>query len=273
MLWVNGQAVTGAYWNRGLAYGDGLFETIAFRNHQAFLWEWHMRRLKASCDVLQLQLPDVSLLLEECQALLSDARSPNQSGVIRMTIVRADTPGHIPGYGSTSETSMVERLLRYKSLPTTEVGTVKLKTAFADLRLAEQPKLAGLKHLNRLEQVMAAREATSKGLDELVMLDTKGRVIEAISSNLLVFDGEQWSTPALHYSGVAGVMRQWLLDQQLITIKPMQSENIIAAKGLALCNAVRGIQAIVEHQGQHLRSSEFAVANLKTSMYAAGISQ
>ncbi len=248
MLWLNGQAVDTAIWNRGLAFGDGVFETVAFRNRQAPLWTLHMQRLQHACEVLALTIPDTDKLHQQCLERLIDT-----DAVIRITLVRkqqtiSELPSSLVAYGSASGVNGVDILLRLRPIP--ERASSSLQTDWAQLRLAQQPVLAGIKHLNRLEQVLAARQAQQLGVDELILMDTEQRVIEAISSNLLVYDGQYWVTPKLHDSGVNGVMRQWLLDQQLISEQSMLPGDIQQAHALALCNSVRGVQAIERHAGQ-----------------------
>lgn len=257
MLWLNGQAVDAAIWNRGLAFGDGVFETIAFRDRQAPLWALHMQRLQHACEALALTIPDTDKLHQQCLNLLVDT-----DAVIRITLVRkqqlaSELPSSLSAYGSASGVNEVDTLLKLRPLP--EQNSTSLQTDWGQLRLAQQPLLAGIKHLNRLEQVLAAREAQQLGVDELILTDVEGRVIEAISSNLLVHDGKYWLTPELHDSGVNGVMRQWLLDQQLISEQSMTPSDIKQAHALALCNSVRGVQAIDRQAGQ-VYSTDHVVA-------------
>lgn len=243
MLWLNGEPLQASRWNRGLAFGDGAFETVSFRAGQAALWPWHSSRLQNACRVLELQYPDPGQLLADCQRLL-----PQPDGVMRITLVRTDAAAGVTAYGSLAGDSPVDIYLRYR--PSPKAHPQALRTAWSSLRLARQPALSGIKHLNRLEQVLAARQAARLDVDELLLRDTKGHVIEAISSNLLVNDGERWLTPVLHDSGVAGVMRQWLLEQELVSEISMQPNDIQQAQALALCNSARGVQAIAEHAGQ-----------------------
>ncbi len=264
-LLMDGQVPDARIWNRGLAFGDGVFETITFRHGQAPLWRWHMRRLTKACTALELDTPDQALLGQECSRLL-----PQPDGVVRITLLRAATDSASPSlsaYGSAPGSSPVHRLLRYRPLP--PVSHSGLTTDWGDLRLCRQPLLAGIKHLNRLEQVLAAREAARKQVDELLLQDSADRVIEAISSNLLVFDGHAWCTPTLHDSGVAGVMRQWLLEHALITEHCMRPAAVTQAQALALCNSVRGIQAITRHAGQ-VFPAHSAVSALRSAITLPG---
>lgn len=248
MLWLNGQPVDAAVWNRGLAFGDGVFETLTFRDQHAPLWSLHMQRLQRACEVLALQMPDTDQLHQQCLTLLSKTDAVIRITLVRKQLTSSELPSSLAAYGSASGINDVDILMRSRALP--QRSNDKLHTDWAQLRLARQPLLAGIKHLNRLEQVLAAREALQQGVDELLLQDTEGQVIEAISSNLLVHDGQRWLTPALHDSGVAGVMRQWLLKQQLINEQPMLPADITQAHALALCNSVRGVQAIDRHVGK-----------------------
>ena len=108
-------------------------------------------------------------------------------------------------------------------------------------RLAIQPALAGIKHCNRLEQVLARAEVERAGCDEGVMRDSEGRAVCATSANLLAYCGGRWLTPPVERCGVAGVLRGWLLAQRLVEEAELRMDELESADALALCNAVRGI--------------------------------
>ncbi len=105
--------------------------------------------------------------------------------------------------------------------------------------------MAGIKHCNRLEQVLARAEVASAGGDEGLMRDIAGNAICATSANLLVFRDGHWWTPRVDACGVAGVLRGWLLEQGVATLADLSPLDIESADALALCNAVRGILPVV----------------------------
>ncbi len=262
---LNGKPADSALWNRGLAFGDGVFETITFRHQRAPLWDWHMQRMRHACKTLQIEQPDQEILHRQCLQLLQQP-----SGVIRINLVRRHSRSSNPmlgAYSSAAGINAADSILVYRPLP--EAAVNGLTTAWGSMRLSRQPLTAGIKHLNRLEQVMAAREADILGVDDLLLQDTDGNVIEAISSNLLVYDHSGWATPCLHHSGVAGVMRQWLLDHQLITERTMREPDISQAEALALCNSVRGLQPIFQHAGRTY--ADAGLAELQSAIQPLGL--
>ena len=109
----------------------------------------------------------------------------------------------------------------------------------------EQPVLAGLKHCNRLEQVLARREAVAAGADEGLMRDIAGDVVSATSANLFVLQGDTWHTPPVDRCGVAGVCRAHLLPALQARETRLAPDGVERADAIFLCNAVRGILAVV----------------------------
>ncbi len=124
-----------------------------------------------------------------------------------------------------------------------------------ETRLGQNPSLAGMKHLCRLEQVMARREWSDPTVDEGLMLDSLGQVIEATSSNLFLHRGRQLITPSLDLSGVTGVVRGLILDlaeQQNtpVLIRPVKPRDLSDADGLYLCNSIAGIRRVKRWEGR-----------------------
>ncbi|MEG1082231.1 MAG: aminodeoxychorismate lyase, partial [Pseudomonas sp.] len=172
--WIDGRAADAVnLQSRGLAYGDGLFETIAVRAGRPSLLEFHLERLALGCQRLAISA-DHGLIREElCRyaSLLGD-------GVLKLILVRGDSQrGYAPAAGAAPR-----RILQGSPVPAypaqhAEQG-VRLFTC--NTRLAEQPLLAGLKHLNRLEQVLARAEWQDSEHAEGLMRDVSGRIIEGV---------------------------------------------------------------------------------------------
>ena len=126
------------------------------------------------------------------------------------------------------------------------------------VRLGWQPLLGGLKHLNRLEQVIAAAECEKQAWDEALMLDQGGRLISAVMGNLLFRMGDVWMTPPVDRCGIAGVSRQWLLDEgpvpvQICTIKEQQLERL---NEVWVLNSVMGARPVRSFLGRQLSQSD-----------------
>lgn len=199
--WVDGRpAAELSVRDRGLAYGDGLFETLAVRAGTPRLLERHLARLEEGCRRLAIPLDTAALrqeLLAFCAAL--------GDGVAKLIVTRGEG---LRGYAPPAEASP-RRILSGSPRPAyPERHWQQGVRLFAcRTRLAEQPLLAGLKHLNRLEQVLARAEWSDAGHAEGLMLDVHERVVEGVFSNLLLVLDGTLVAPDLRRCGVAGVMR------------------------------------------------------------------
>lgn len=228
--------------NRGLAYGDGLFETMRVHLGAIPLWARHLARLCEGAGRLGIALPAVDFI----EARIAQAIAGRDSGVLKLVLTRGDGGR---GYAYAPETDPVW-VLSLHGLPASHPG---LRLHWCETRLASQPALAGIKHCNRLEQVLARAEAARAGCDEGLMRDADGDAISATSANLLVFRDGRWSTPRVDACGVAGVLRGWLLEQELVETATLPPPAVEAAEALALCNAVRGILPVAS-LGARLRA-------------------
>ncbi len=232
--------------DRACAYADGLFETIAFYQGQAPFWHWHMQRLQRDAVRLALQPPAAGELQQQAKSLAA-----GEDCVLRLTLSRADGRGYWPLLDVAAADGMLSSSrVHWQRRNMPSANSAGYVIDWAEMHLGGQPLLGGIKHLGRLEQVMAAAEAQQRGLDELLLCDADGYLIEAISSNVLVYQDRQWLTPAISSCGVSGVLRAWLLAQGLITEARLHREDLSRPTALVLCNSVRGIQRVGVLAGQ-----------------------
>lgn len=239
--WVDGQPANAlvSLKDRGLAYGDGLFETIAVSAGQPLLLDLHLQRLALGCSRLAI-VADHSLIRSE---LLTYAQAMGE-GVMKLILTRGDSQR---GY-SVSPEAAPRRILQANPAAAYPQAYASHGVQLFDCatRLAEQPLLAGLKHLNRLEQVIARAEWQDPAYAEGLMRDTSGRVIEGVFSNLFLVSDGILITADLQRCGVAGVMRHALLAEAERLAIPYQITDISLvqlqqADELFLCNSVYGI--------------------------------
>lgn len=221
--------------DRGLGYGDGLFESIRFVGRTAPLWPRHMQRLAEGCARLRIPMPDEGVVLSEVRSLLDDAAQ----SVARITVTRGvGARGYaVPVHPSPS------RVVAVFDAPVVDCAAYRegVRTRWCDLRLAAQPRLAGLKHLNRLEQVLARSEWSDPAIAEGLLCDEQGRVICATMANLFaVLDGTL-HTPALDRCGVAGVARAEVLAFMGATVADLDADALGGAEEVFLTSSVRGI--------------------------------
>jgi 4-amino-4-deoxychorismate lyase len=244
-VWINGQAeVALLATDRGLVYGDGLFETMRLAHGAVPLLSRHLARLEASCKRLEIAL-DMEQLRAEIDGFLESLVPPEDCGVIKLVVTR--------GAGGRGYRAPVEprptRILIQQPTPDYPAAwwSEGVVVRYCDMRMGANPRLAGMKHLNRLEQVLARMEWSEEDIAEGLMSDPKGRLVEGISTNLFVVSGGRLLTPAIESCGVAGVMRQFILDEVVprlgISAEVTNCERavVIAAQEIFLCNAVVGV--------------------------------
>jgi 4-amino-4-deoxychorismate lyase len=225
--------------DRGLLFGDGLFETMAFARGRCPLWERHMQRLLRGCRMLGLPSPDVEQIDRECRQLAGDV----ERSVIRLTLTRG-SGGR--GYWPDPE-ARPTRIVQRRDWP--EAQTVQYRTGLkamtSSLRISIQPALTGLKHSNRLEQVLAARECQQFAVDEALVFDQNGFLAEAVSSNLLLRIDGQWTTPSSP-AAVAGVGLEWLVDASPLPIeaRAIDGTELARADSILVINSVGGIRPL-----------------------------
>jgi len=241
--WINGLAADPTLSkDRGLQFGDGLFETIAVINGVPRLWERHFFRLKEGCDRLGITCPDET----ELKASI-DALEIKQDKVVLKVIVTAGSASQ--GYARADNDSNV--VLQLNEWPTSALYNIlnhPVSVTVSSVQLAKQPLLAGMKHLNRLEQVLAKR-ALPSGFDEAIVLDTDGNVIECISANIFVQLNDQWLTPKLDKAGIAGTMRSEMIAQAaeagvMIAETSIAMDQLKQASAICITNSLMGIHSV-----------------------------
>lgn len=252
--------------DRGLHYGDGLFETISLRQGVPCLWSEHLARLRLGAERLGIPLPDFELLLRECRELADGVAA----GVIKLMLTRG-VGGR--GYRPPHHPRPSRLLLLYPQPARPASGSrVGVAVRWCETRLGENPQLAGIKHLNRLEQVLARAEwdpdADADGCAEGLMCDCRGRVIAGTMSNLFVYARGRLLTPRLDTCGVAGTARALVLrlaptEGLPVAEVDLYPVDLVAADGLFLTNAVNGVWPI-----RRLGDQIFDVGRLPQSLMA-----
>ncbi|MEK6747650.1 MAG: aminodeoxychorismate lyase [Pseudomonadota bacterium] len=202
---VNGQrCATVDALDRGLQYGDGLFETIAAEAGSIPLWERHMARLAQGCQRLGIAPPASPTLRDEVMQLIQ--------GQLRCVVKIIVTRG-VGGRGyrpplAASPTRIVYTAA-WPAYPQHTGAGIAIRVCTTPV--ARNKVLAGIKHLNRLAQVLARDEWQDPQIAEGLMLDDGGRVISATAANVFGVRGDVIYTPALDAAGVCGVMREEVL--------------------------------------------------------------
>lgn len=225
--------------DRGLAYGDGLFETIAVRSGQPLLLDRHLTRLADGCARLAIAA-DIDRVRHELQSYAAAMGE----GVLKLILTRGDG---LRGYAP-DPSAQARRILQGNPPAAYPAAHAEqgVRLFPCGTRLSRQPLLAGLKHLNRLEQVIARAEWQDSEHAEGLMLDQAGRVIEGVFSNLFLVRDGVLITADLKRCGVAGVMRAEILFQAEslgipVQITDIPLEQLQWADEVFVCNSVYGV--------------------------------
>ncbi|WP_336366841.1 aminodeoxychorismate lyase [Marinobacter sp. C2H3] len=240
--------------DRGLAYGDGLFETIRMRGRQGTLLGRHLARLARDAGRLGIPVDDRSLrpVVAEAVRRYGDRPEPGD-WVLKLTLTRG-----AGGRGYRPDAGMRPHLLVSASPmpPLPAPGGVSVD--FSPVPLAVNPMLAGIKSLNRLEQVMAARDLTPE-LFELIQSNAQGQLVEGTRTNLLIRRADGWKTPPVASLAVAGVMRQWVLERlrargEPVAEVPLELADLMDGdcRCFYLLNSVLGVVPVASVAGHHL---------------------
>ncbi len=246
--------------DRGLAYGDGLFETIAVVDSKPKLLAAHLARLQRGAERLVITGLDFNAI-ETAVGAASAAFSSH--GAVKLMVTRGDGPR---GYTPPVAQNPRWWLQSFAWTPPTALPT-GAHVAISSVRLGEQPLLAGLKHLNRLEQVLARAEYPATRADEALMLDSAGRLVCASSANIFVVREGKLFTPRLDRCGVAGVVRGALLAGASqgdlpwsITETELTPASLVGAEEVFLTSALRGVWAVAAVEGTAVPSGQVAKA-------------
>lgn len=235
--------------DRGLTYGDGVFRTLRVRSGQPQHWPRHYRKLQHDCTALNLPCPAAELLEAELRQLAAQ----QAEGVAKIIITRGrGERGYAPPVAA-----IPTRILSISSFPdspeTYRIHGIRLRVC--DLRLSHQPRLAGVKHLNRLESVLAAAESSDPDVQEGLLLDLEGRVVEGIRSNLFMLRDGILQTPDLSSCGVAGVQRErvmeWAARHAVACVQGLYTlADVLEAEEVFLVNSVIGLWPVRQLQGR-----------------------
>ncbi len=246
-IWINGKPATDvSSIDRGFLFGDGCFTTMAKANGKVERLSAHLERLQRDARALLLPPFDVMQLREEIDAYA--AQVPD--GVIRATLTRGSGGA---GYALPAIAHST-RVLQWRESLTLTSQNAKLGIAvFAcTTRLARQPRLAGIKHCNRLENILARAEVPEHGFAEGIMCDEQDNLIEGTFSNLFWRENDGWFTPQLDQCGIAGVMRAEILAlmrQYGIRVQEVKRQKALALTAMQeafVCNSVIGIWPVTQ---------------------------
>ncbi|MEQ1773049.1 MAG: aminodeoxychorismate lyase [Burkholderiales bacterium] len=206
MMLVNGApAESIPVTDRGLAYGDGVFRTLRAANGRTLHWSRHYAKLQSDCAALGLPGPSEDLLLRD----VASAVTGLAQAAVKIMVTRGSGPR---GY-ATPQPCVPTRIVVGEAHAPSVRNESGISVCLCRLRLAHQPALAGIKHLNRLENVLARSEWSDAAIAEGLLLDQDDFIIGGTMSNLFIVEKGVLITPDLSRCGVAGVTRSRVIDR------------------------------------------------------------
>ena len=238
--------------DRGLAYGDGVFRTLKVIDRKPVWWRDQYAKLMHDCTVLQLDCPHASLLLSEIETVTQQL----VNAAVKIVITRG--PGE-RGYAS-PEPATSTRIVLASALSEQARMLQGARVRWCSLRLARQAQLAGVKHLNRLENVLARQEWSDPDIAEGLLCDDTGAVIGGTRSNVFAMRQNTLLTPDLNLSGIAGVTRDRILRAAAqrgieIQVARLEPANILDADEVFLSNSIVGLLPVAKLDNRQWRST------------------
>ena len=258
--------------DRGFAYGDGVFRTMKMVDGLPDSWPLHYQKLVADCAAINIVCPSAELLMSDLSLLFSAEASENSQAVAKIIITRGEgNRGYTPP-AITAPMRVVTKsaMSQYPEIRFSE----GVNLTVCETRLASQAKLAGIKHLNRLENVLARMEWTdthmTNGIADGIMLDSAGNVIECTSANIFARFGDTLITPSLHQCGVAGITRQRIIDLAYTlslkaTVEVIDLPTVLSADEVIICNSLYSAWQVKTIQEKIIKTGALA-ANIRVAL-------
>lgn len=237
--------------DRGLNYGDGFFTTAKVVAGQVEHWHYHKARLVECAE--RLAFPAINFT--ELEQHIAKAIAGCQLNVLKIVITRGEGGR---GYGLPQHTHLTI-IITVSAFPQNYPALAKsgVSLALSPIKLASQPLLAGLKTLNRLEQVLIKNAMASQQCDDVLVLDHKNNVIEASAANIFAISDNKLYTPSLEQCGIKGVYLQSLCDKLAVEFKQVSLNELTQARAVFICNSLMGAVAVnrIEQQSFNVEQS------------------
>ena len=246
--------------DRGLHYGDGVFETLAYVDGRIQFLQQHLDRMQHGAGRLGIPFPNESRFDDDIDKLLKYVDT--NKGVVKLILTRGQGKrGYRP-----DKNSIATRICQYSDWPEhiTEWKSQGIDARICNTRASVNASLAGIKHLNRLENVLASSELGTD-YQEGFLLDNSDNVIEGTMSNIFAVIDNTLITPGLSSAGIAGIMREQILqvaEENLISteIGCVSKDEIVKASGIFICNSLLGVCAVNTIDGIQVQSSDITHA-------------
>lgn len=230
--------------DRGFTYGDGVFRTMIVRSGLPECWPLHYQKLVADCAAIKIVCPSAELLISDLQLLFSEEEiAENSVVVVKIMITRGEGER---GYAAPAVTNPLRVLIKTDMpvYPNTYFNE-GVHLHVCKTTLATQASLAGVKHLNRLENVLARMEWTDPSIADGIMFDNNQHVIECTAANIFMCSGKTLTTPSLSQCGVMGITRQRIINLAhliglTVKIESFSLDQLLASDGVVITNSLYG---------------------------------
>ena len=231
--------------DRAVQYGDGVFETIAVKEKLLEFWKEHYQRLNKGCTILKIKCPSEFFLKKEISKFIK--KTKKNKFILKIIISRG-----IGGRGynppRNSKPTRILGIYDWPNYPETNF-TKGIRMDVCKTRISTQPFLSQIKHLNRLEQIIARSEWQNKSISESIMLDLNDNVIEGTMSNIFGVKKNVFYTPVTKFSGIEGIMRNEILkllkkNEEKYKVKKITLKELLNFEEIFICNSIFGIWSV-----------------------------
>lgn len=243
-IFLNHQSnpVRPSVFNRAFQFGDAHFTTLKIVDKQIHLFDFHLHRLKLANDVLGFSGFDQTALVTELQSIAAE----NNTCIVKVLISRGDSQR---GYQVPDDIACQVYLFVSDFHPDAFSFPNGIELALLEFRLGYQPSLAGLKHCNRLEQILVKQEIANLGAKDGIVCGLEGELIETSVANIFVKIDDDWCTPDLSLAGIAGVKRDWLLAKMQAcgvrcSVRKISAAEIKQVQAAVICNALMDLVVV-----------------------------
>src|SRR5690554_134964 len=238
--------------NRGFRYGDGLFESLRIINGTPHLYEPHLKRLFNGLKKLKIQLTAIQekQLMRRVPELI-EKNKIDGDGILRIFVYRSGGGKYSP------EENAADYLLEAEPLNENgfKMNETGLRIDLSEGYLIQPTHLTEVKSLNALPYVLASVEKQERGLDDLLLLNEKGNIVEATSSNIFLCFKNELHTPLISDGCLPGIMRNHILkiaskQGYKVVERSMNVKDVLTADECFLSNSISGIRWVVAFQNK-----------------------
>jgi 4-amino-4-deoxychorismate lyase len=253
--------------DRGFTYGDGVFRTLKVVHGLPEHWPAHYQKLVKDCSAIGIVCPSADVFINDFEQLFS---IEELVAVAKIIITRGEgARGYNPPAITNPTRVMIKSNLPNYPQRNFDEGVM---LHLCETRIGHQPKLAGVKHLNRLENVLARMEWHDPEITDGLMLDIANNVIECTAANVFARYGDLLITPQLDQCGVAGVKRNQIMARAhsldlKTTVETIDLKKLLSADEMIICNSLFGVWQVRQLEQKKWVKQDLAI-NLRKTLHS-----